>query len=287
MRTSFLLVAFLTCLFGSSAETAELTRTSTIGFFLDSLFNPNQTELDSYKADYDRICHSPASIEEADLCQQWRSAELSEQNLYFNKVQLYSTIVGSFCIVITIVLSFYSTLISRQSLYFSKRSSQLQIRSYIAIRKPTIFSFDATFPCTFEFNIENVGQTPARILRWGWKLEVLDDQVFVPDFTSIYTSIDLNTTIAQSGSVNMHSGDTAISIDDIDQINKGSARIFVHGYIEFVDIFDELRRYYFSYKLIPESEDAKKLTSRYQGEFKVRWVYVGILNGEKEAPFAR
>jgi len=275
MRTNaaILLIALFFC--GSAAASTDPKEVSALASLLDIFLGNKEKVSTPYKVNYDSICSNPGSIEEADLCQQWRSAEYSEWNTLISWLQLVFSIFGSLGAIATVFLSW-------RALVISQNISQIQLRSYISINDNTIHSFNSTAPCTFSITIINSGHAPATVLSWGWNFSIRSSSGFIPDFSNIDELLDVNTTIIQSGTVIMVSKNIPVSDVDISKLKANSANIYIYGFINFKDTFNDKRIYYFSYKLIVDEENTEKLTSSHKGKFEVRWSFYGHINGEKE-----
>lgn len=103
---------------------------------------------------YATFCSRPASLEEADLCQQWRAAEANSKAVEIGSQQVLLGWAGAIGLLATI-------LIATATYLHGIRSSEKQIRAYM--------TFEACTPCFPALNIgldstvafKNTGQTPA------------------------------------------------------------------------------------------------------------------------------
>jgi hypothetical protein len=98
---------------------------------------------DTYRA----ICDQPGYHDNADLCQQWRTAEAAEETAFWAKAQFYVSVVGTVGLIVTIIIGFVSAKASRDTVLVSRDTASKQLRAYVACTYRYVFSFDEHTPC--------------------------------------------------------------------------------------------------------------------------------------------
>lgn len=87
---------------------------------------------------YEAICNQPIDHDQADLCQQWRSAERATEIAFYTKLQLAFSLLGIFGLIVTIIYSRKATIAATNGVraaFTANRTAremgQAQVRAYL------------------------------------------------------------------------------------------------------------------------------------------------------------
>lgn len=105
---------------------------------------------------YMAICQQPTDKDQADLCQQWRMAQMAEQQVALINNQIFLTIGEVALLIATLGFSIFTAL-------RTDKTSRRQLRAYVSVNPGEIIQQDNDKNIRFEFQpiFQNVGQTPA------------------------------------------------------------------------------------------------------------------------------
>jgi hypothetical protein len=117
-------------------------------------------------ATYQAMCDSPDNREEADLCQQWRSAESAAKLVEVSYLQLWATWFSVAGLGITIFLTFRATRAAQRSATAAEAAIEAVDRPYLILSKLEVTPFDAPLlgdKIPFQYQFTNHGKGPAWI----------------------------------------------------------------------------------------------------------------------------
>lgn len=92
-----------------------------------------QSEKAPYRADYGKACSNPKDREEADLCQQWRSANAAGEALRVARNQFWISLVESLLLVGTLVLSGWAALAASSAARTARRELEELERPHLLL----------------------------------------------------------------------------------------------------------------------------------------------------------
>lgn len=203
--------------------------------------NGNPQNLGKYQVD----CTNPKHHEEADICQQWRAANaaekaatLAEAQTYWNWVQL----IGILATLLAAWAAWKAAKAAQQSVGIADRAARIQLRAYVFIHNVECLwvANTGTEQIThwrFTPVWKNAGQTPTvyaigNISHMYTETESLPEDSEFPDN-------------AQQAARNLFPpGHTMlgqyfeIPISDLEKMNRGEARAFIWGWVEYNDVFE-------------------------------------------------
>jgi len=128
-------------------------------------------------ATYQAICNSPQSREDADLCQQWRSAESAAKLVDVSYLQLWATWISVAGLIVTIALTFRATKAAQRSAVAAETAIDGADRPYLILSRLEITPFDAPLlddKIAFQYQFTNHGRGPAWIAEntvWALRTE--------------------------------------------------------------------------------------------------------------------
>ena len=127
-----------------------------------------------YAADYERLCDEPRNNEEADLCQQWRSARAAERMVDLSRTQIRWTQAEFGALLLTVGLSAWATIAASRAVGAANHANEITIgnqRPWLSMGIPQLTSLrvipDNSKPGSYGLWIEgqvpftNAGKTPA------------------------------------------------------------------------------------------------------------------------------
>lgn len=117
--------------------------------------HPNLRALEGSPESYEAICQAPKDRVEADLCQQWRSAEQATKMAESADFQVGLSVVGLIGLFATVAFAGHSISTTR-------RIGQAQVRAYLAIENVTVMVQRGDPRVLVNFEVRNYGQSPAR-----------------------------------------------------------------------------------------------------------------------------
>lgn len=88
---------------------------------LATVVEAQEPQTKTYRADYQRACNNPENPDEADLCQQWRSANAAEKTAKIAQGQFWATVTETGLLVFTLILSGWAALAASSAARTARR----------------------------------------------------------------------------------------------------------------------------------------------------------------------
>jgi hypothetical protein len=96
------------------------------------------TKQEPYSTDYEARCRHPEDREEADLCQQWRSAQAAEELVGLTDRQLFWTIISNVALIGALVVSAVATFFAGKATRAAITATDLARAEIVAAHPPII-----------------------------------------------------------------------------------------------------------------------------------------------------
>lgn len=210
---------------------------------LNDIATANRQEAERAKsADEDEApCGQGKYNSSADLCAQWKAADAAADSAWWAWVAAISTIVSTAAVLIAIGLTYQSNAIARDT---AKR----QLRAYVNVSTATIERRDGGNEFVVTAHFINAGQTPAHAVKVVGE-SYADDYPegkrtnFPEPYEGYECMIGAGDTVAASYKITASDGDMALQ-----QIYAGQTGLYIHGIIEYSDIFNE--RHYTKFRYV-------------------------------------
>ncbi len=131
---------------------------------------PQAEDKPAYTADYERACSEPQDAGEADLCQQWRSANAAERIVELTSAQVEWTKLEFAALFATLIATTFAAwaaaiaaIATRHSVQVSDETARRQLRAYVFVDSAELLNFRFRPRVLPEARIvmRNSGQTPA------------------------------------------------------------------------------------------------------------------------------
>ena len=134
---------------------------------------------------YQSICDAPDSREDADLCQQWRSAESAAKLVDVSYLQLWATWISVAGLIVTIALTFRATKAAQRSAEAAEAAIDGADRPYLIVSRLEVTPFDAPLlgdKTPFLYQFTNHGKGPGWIAQYSvWAHRTDADEVASPE----------------------------------------------------------------------------------------------------------
>lgn len=230
-----------------------------------------ETERDPFKLGYKgepgtyrAICAEPKDREQADLCQQWRSAEAAERGVRLNQTQIWIGAFGLAAVAVSLILSAFAAWVAAKSAREAGKSAsaadrtanimdqtaERQLRAYLFL-DPKTFDLKPVFSeetgkdrmclCKIGYLINNTGQTPAYRVKTEADIRTLGwppppDLVIEPSPGDVVSQLrGVGAGHPMGGSV------SKFIMIDLDAVNALTQRIYFVGVVTYFDVFEEVR----------------------------------------------
>ncbi len=188
---------------------------------------------------YQEICADPTSHDEADLCQQWRSANAARDSAKYARWQFWLGFLGTIGVGVTV---FYAVRTYRLTITTGKA----ELRAYITARTGGIVEFS---PSRFAAMVlfDNDGQTPAHQVRSIAVAYIVNNPMMDFDEEFILKSVAQAIPIERTNSVSRGRGHST-NVDFVptgdflarhSQVVAGQYMLVIAGRIEYVDVFGD------------------------------------------------
>ena len=236
--------------------------------------NPNPTSSaipvvgeSSYSPKYEQACRNPKDHEEADLCQQWRSANAAENVNQWAGRQFYLIVFDSVISLIGLGITIWGVYFIKHTLDEARKATKLaadanivarqigeaQVRAYLAIYNVRVTARSDVKRLTVAFSVQNLGNSPVknfnycllfRVIRYPHsvppvgvleKLYDRENSVEYPDFP-----INSNSNIMSQGRVDINKSGFALTENEIDYIKDGSLWLNISISTRFHDVFSNI-----------------------------------------------
>jgi len=237
----------------NQAEQAPDTNPDTIKSSFDRVFwSKHSGDADTYRA----ICEKPQDREYADLCQQWRTAEATEEQARWALPQFGANVVTVLGLIATIIITGVGTRAAiraaeaaEKNITASREVAQLQLRAYVepSIDLPVVNPSMGTAPFNYPVRVTffNKGVTPARNISYFCTVAISPGGF--PDAELISSRASLFPNVA----------DPRFGLDRSITISPGQHRdilsktsqVYVWGIMRYLDVFDKEQETPFYYKI--------------------------------------
>ncbi|MEE8177628.1 MAG: hypothetical protein V3T65_06510 [Acidobacteriota bacterium] len=194
------------------------------------------------------LCDSPQSREKNDLCQQWRMAEAAEEMADWTLGQILATGVEAVLLAIAIGVAWWAgswakraAIAGNETVETTREIGLAQARAYVHPMGLNIV-MDENGMITGTARVENVGKTPAyklvcritiTVTPLPFSEEVLKYDAIPEQFST--------STLPPGGSVkNKVTTPGLLTAEYQSDIAAGRAAIFIHGRLEYQDVFQSL-----------------------------------------------
>lgn len=248
-----------------------------LGFWAGNHADSQRADEVAGRYDYAAICLAPDGDQQADLCQQWRSAEAASYVVWLTGLGLLTSGAGLIAILFTLRLNSAATLAAATAAEAAKLSAEAAIRVELPVLiagLPTMMLLDRPVPTTGPYggmgvarylaefstfnyvSLTNRGRSPAslRSLRFGWvcgqelpakpvfqvALHDLADEVVPPDGSPV--NLELPRFTIQLGQHERRS------------VEVGYFAIWVFCELTYQDFMTDHRTVRFAWKALKESE---------------------------------
>ena len=203
---------------------------------------------------YQADCTTPQNREEADLCQQWRVAKATEEAValadaqwWLSVWQLAVGVVGTGVVTLALIYTRKATEAAVKAAEAAQRSVDTQVRLEQPLLRVSRIAtpFDDENPYqAIIFEVENLGKTPAVLLRWTASCEAIPSVPVKPEYDVIN---EVRGTIVRQDEPIKHL--TAFLSDASDDaVRSRTHALFFWGYFEYEDVFGRTRRTGFAYR---------------------------------------
>ncbi|MDO8359070.1 MAG: hypothetical protein Q7T08_03425 [Devosia sp.] len=213
---------------------------------------------------YETICAKPADHDDADLCQQWRSAEQAAQSAGYAQAQFYLGLGGLAGLGVTL---FYAI----RTFRLQDRTSRAELRAYISLIPDHCSSFDETTFCIMSVKVQNDGSTPALNLRHSSRVILIHNVEGNPKAPGPNVEPDRDTA---AGLASLHRGqsvfhhrtaDRPFTKDEIALIGAGKSAVAIVVEATYEDVFGNDHVEKIGSFLKADEETLAKLTNNYLG----------------------
>jgi hypothetical protein len=160
---------------GSDAAAIEQARRQAQQTRADQSRLPAASEQQEVAAwDQNKPCEHPIGREEADLCQQWRMAQATEELRTTADAQFWATIAEAGLLAVTVVFTAIAAIAAviaaraaQASVNVASEIGQRQLRAYVSVTKveATVRAIGDRIEIAMLIVLTNAGQTPAYLMR--------------------------------------------------------------------------------------------------------------------------
>lgn len=221
-----------------------------------------------YTADYQRSCNNPDKHEDADLCQQWRSANAAEYVASWSWLQFIVGVIGSGVAGIAAIFTAWAAIAASKAARSADKAVEVtsdtakrQLRAYLHVDKTILDGIAPHMHPVARVTVVNSGATPAKILFNNYCIGLYHypkhgELVFKQD-GSILSKSRVGNNQDMNGIATLQD---ALTIQNMDAIGKGSQVIFVFGRIIYEDIYGD--KWELTYRLMsgaPFGKDPRML----------------------------
>lgn len=112
-------------------------------------------------ANYRQRCEQPESHNDADLCQQWRSANAAEETAKYARLSYFWSIVQAIGLLVTLALSGIATILSVRALWIAERDLTEREKPVLHLGDIRTIANQSSF--VFQFSLQNIGEKAAKI----------------------------------------------------------------------------------------------------------------------------
>jgi hypothetical protein len=190
-----------------------------------------------------------------------RWVEINEKFL----VASSTVVIGVFTIVLAVATGFLYCA-TRRLVEGAEDTAKRQLRAYVAAKPKFVSSFNERNFCWADFEIINVGTTPANGLCHTCRIDVFpfplpDDFVFpeLPQKCAKTTSFPNQPMIGKVFAYRQFTN------GEITSIRNGSMRIYIYGEMEYIDIFGDKNITRFGASATGKQQMLENLTRNYSG----------------------
>jgi hypothetical protein len=213
---------------------------------------------------YQAICADPPNHSQADLCQQWRSAEKAEEIAGYTFLSLFIGIGGLLGLAATVHYARKAALGSNEALVaaldsntIARESAERQMRAYVQASRPTLLNFVPGNEPVIVFQPTNTGQTPARGFRLLTTYRIDPDaeqcRVRFEGGASPYRRMGSTIDIGGGGQPSQQQTNLPLLTQaDYDQFMSGEKKLIFCGVLSYRDVFGKRRRTVFRVRFDPK-----------------------------------
>ena len=210
-------------------------------------------EQDTRSREHKSLCDSPKNAEEADLCQQWRMAEAAEKQAKWTQRQFWITVAEVAGLLLTVGFVAWTASVAVRSakaaeaaVKITSDTAQHQLRAYVS-RKNIIWKRNIdTNGGLMNFDVvivwENCGATPARRCRSRINSNFFKNAIPKDFDYADSEGDDLVTELSYIGPGQIIQSSARVSVVDAQAVARQEKSLFVWGWIEYDDIFENTPR---------------------------------------------
>lgn len=226
----------------------------------DEFWGTHSGSPETYKA----ICQSPKDQGQADLCQEWRSANYAEQGVNYTLVSLLFGLAGLVGVGITVFYSIRATRAATSATEAAVEANKIardistrELRAYVAPTSPTIRNLVVGQQPQIIYRPRNSGQTPAfNFTNITQFKTITEGSVHTAKIKFSAASIG-----GEGPTVDLPAGEPYIEQistlpplpqSTYDQLMSGEMKIVWAGLLTYRDLFGRTRRTIFRYYFDPQ-----------------------------------
>jgi len=207
--------------------------------------------------DVSKPCENYQHPYEADLCQQWRTAQAAERNLGLTRLLMLIGAVATLLLLLMFVPLLMAVMAARRaarggaSVATNDTSREDELRAYVDVDKlEFIETAESEGTVKVKVTFRNTGQTPAFKIKSVAQVGIRD--VSDEDLLPVMPLPDRSLLDAPRPRLGRDATATEIVQCDstpslADRVMKGDATILVWGFAEYMDVFDRKRKTAFQY----------------------------------------
>ena len=196
----------------------------------------NQPQIKTYSIE--TPCRNPRNNSDADLCQQWRVAEATEDIWALTLAQIVLSVFGIVGLLVTIAFTKKAVSAAIEANALARDTSKQELRAYVGVTDGGVTLLGKEGETIGLVVIKNAGQTPAHNLLFYGRMKVGSlEKPILEDVPNINDRVnDSRSALFPGQSVSRH-----ISLELTEAVLKevqgGTRAIHVWGRVNYTDVF--------------------------------------------------